>query len=146
MPEEGYGDARMIAMGLLDLDPDWVTLRDQTDEGLPVVVLVDRAVVTTAPHEDCPLQVAVAVQLSPSEDGQPTETDRPNLRDLEQRLVDAAAGHARLVAVMTLEGVREWILYGASGEWTAPFVAAGVSCIVTEDPSYTGLLELAGSV
>ena len=132
-------------MGLLDLDPDWVTLRDQTEEGLPVVVLVDRAVAATAPHEDCPFQVAVAVQLSPTEDGQPSERDRPNLRELEQQLVDAAAGQARLVAVMTLEGVREWILYGSSGEWTASFVAAGVSCIVTEDPSYTGLLQLAGS-
>ena len=133
-------------MALLDLAPDWVTLRDRTEEGLPVVVLVDRAVVTTAPHAECPLQVAVAVQLSPTADGQPAEEDRPNLRDLEQRLVDAAAGSARLVAVMTLEGVREWVLYGSSGEWTAAFVAAGVSCIVTEDPSYTGLLELSGGV
>jgi hypothetical protein len=133
-------------MGLLDLAPDWVTLRDTTQEGLPVVVLLDRAVATTAPHADCPLQVAVAVQLSPTEDGLPAEADRPNLRDLEQRLVDAAAGEARLVAVMTLEGVREWLLYGSSGEWTAPFVAAGISCIVTEDPSYTGLLELSGAV
>lgn len=133
-------------MGLLDLTPDWVTLRDQTEEGLPVVVLVDRAVATTAPHVDCPLQVAVAVQLSPTDDGLPAEADKPNLRDLEQRLVDAAAGQARLVAVMTLEGVREWILYGSSREWTAPFVSAGVSCIVTEDPTYTGLLELAAGV
>lgn len=133
-------------MGLLDLAPDWVTLRDSTEEGLPVVVLLDRAIATTAPHPDCPLQVAVAVQLSPTADGLPAEADKPNLRDLEQRLVDAAGEQARLVAVMTLEGVREWILYGSSGDWTTPFVAAGISCIVTEDPSYLGLLELSGAV
>jgi len=130
--------------GLLDVAPDWVTVRALTDEGLPVVVLVDRAIATAAPFGEFTLQVAVAVQLAPTADGLAGESDKPQLKDLEQRLVDAAAGEARLVAVMTLEGVREWVLYARETSWTAPFSDAGVSVIISDDPAYAGLLELSG--
>ena len=39
---------------LLVVPAQWVTLRAQTEEGLPVVVLVDQAVDTTAPYADHP--------------------------------------------------------------------------------------------
>ena len=132
-------------MGLLDVPADWVTLRAQTEQGLPIVVLVDRGVVQTAPHEVFTLQVAVAVQLGQTRDGQPAETDKDNLRRLEQQLVDAAAGEARLVAVMTLEGVREWVLYARTTAWAQPFLEAGISVMVGEDPTYAGLRELASA-
>ena len=130
-------------MGLLDVPADWVTLRAETEEGAPIVVLVDRAVATTAPYADFPLQVAVAVSLGVTRDGLPAESDKANLRQLEQTVVDAAAGEARLCAVMTLEGVREWVLYGRSADWAQPFVEAGISVLVGEDPTYQGLLALA---
>ena len=129
---------------LLDLPPQWVTLRTTTDDGLPVVVLVDQAVATTGPYGDHPVQVAVGVPYASAEDGQPTDDERPQLRDLEQRLVDAAAGSARLVAVMTLEGVREWTFYGRDAAWAEPVRSTGLSVLVTEDPTYQGLRELAG--
>lgn len=131
-------------MSLLDVPADWVTLRAETEEGLPIVVLLDRAVVTSAPHEGFPLQIAVAVSLGQTRDGLPAETDRANLRQIEQTVVDAAAGQARLCAVMTLEGVREWVLYGRSSDWAEPFVEGGLSVLVGEDPSYDGLRALAG--
>ena len=129
---------------LLAVPAQWVTLRTVTEEGLPVVVLVDQAVATTCPYGEHPLQVAVGVAYAADEQGQPGEDDGPRLRELEQHLVDAAAGSARLVAVMTLEGVREWTFYGSSGDWVAPLSAMGLSVLVTEDPSYQGLRELSG--
>lgn len=130
---------------LLDVAPDWVTLRAKTDDGKPIVVLLDRAIATTAPYEDFTQQVAVAVQLSDTPDGQPSDDDQPRLREMEQHLVDAAAGEARLVAVMTLEGLREWMLYARSTAWALPFVEAGVSVQAGDDPGFVGLLELAGA-
>jgi hypothetical protein len=130
---------------LLDPAPDWVTLTAQTPEGLPVEVLVDRAVATTVPYDVFTLQVAVACSLGATRDGQPAETDKADLRTLEQGLVDAASGEARLVARTTLEGVREWMFYARTTEWTLPFVEGGLSVRAAEDPTFSGLLELAGA-
>ncbi|MCU1596032.1 MAG: hypothetical protein JWO12_3424 [Frankiales bacterium] len=136
----------MTSTDLLALAPDWVTLRSATEDGSPIVVLVDRAVASAAPFADFPLQYGVAVQYGDTPDGLPTDTELPSLRALEQRLVDAAAGQARLVAVMTLEGVREWVLYAKSTEWALPFVDAGLSVVSGEDPTWHGLRELSGGV
>jgi hypothetical protein len=124
--------------------PTWVTLRTQTEEGLPVVVLLDQGVATSAPHEGVTSQVAIAVPLRPTDDGLPGEEEAVTLKGMEQRLVDAAAGHARLVAVMTLEGVREWTFYGVDAEWAHPFQELGLSVLVVDDPEWTGLREMAG--
>lgn len=130
---------------LLSVPSDWVTLRATTDDSKPIVVLIDRAVATTAPYDDFTWQVAVAVPLSETDDGQPAPADLPRLKDLEQQLVDAAAADARLVAVMTLEGLREWMFYARATDWALPFVEAGISVQAGEDPDYQGLLELAGA-
>lgn len=122
----------------------WVTLRALTEEGRPIVVLVDQALATTAPYADRPLQVAIAVPLGATEDGLPAPADVPALQELEQHLVDAAAAEGRLVAVMTLEGVREWMFYARSSDWADDVRGRGLSVVVHEDPTWHGLQELAG--
>jgi hypothetical protein len=134
----------MTSTGLLDVAADWVTLRTETEDGKPILVLVDRAVATAAPYENFITQVGVAVRFGETPDGLPGQEDEPSLKTLEQAVVDAAAGEARLVAVMTLEGVREWMLYTRTTEWTAPFVEAGLSVVVGSDPTWQGLKELSG--
>ena len=129
---------------LLAVPAQWVTLRTETEDGLPVVVLVDQAVATSAPYGDHAVQVAVGVPFTAGDDGLPVAEDLPRLKEMEQHLVDAGAGQARLVAVMTLEGVREWTFYARDTTWTAPLKAVGLSVLETEDPSYQGLRELAG--
>ena len=129
---------------LLAVPAQWVTLRAETEEGLPVVVLVDQAVATTAPYDEHPVQVAVGVPYAPDEAGLPTEDETARLKQVEQHLVDRAGGHARLVAVMTLEGVREWTFYGRDASWAASLREGGVSVLETDDPSYQGLRELSG--
>ena len=135
----------MTTTGLLAVPPDWVTLRTVTEDGHPIVVLVDRAVATTAPYREFTTQVAVAVQLGETPDGLPVQDDLADLKALEQAVVDAAAGEGRLVAVMTLEGVREWMLYARTTAWSACFSGAGLSVVLTEDPTWHGLKELSGS-
>ena len=129
---------------LLAVPAQWVTLRTETEDGLPVVVLVDQAVATTAPYGEHPVQVAVGVPYAADEAGLPTAEDVPRLKQVEQHLVDAATGNARLVAVMTLEGVREWTFYGRDASWAEPLRAGGISVLEVEDPSYQGLRELSG--
>jgi hypothetical protein len=136
----------MTSSGLLDIPADWVTLRTETEDGKPIVVLIDRAVATTAPYQEFVTQVGVAVQFEDTPDGLPAEDDQPGLKALEQAVVDAAAGAGRLVAVMTLEGVREWMLYARTTEWTTPFAQAGLSVVVGTDPTWQGLKELSGRV
>jgi len=46
---------------------------------------------------------------------------------------------------MTLEGVREWMLYARSTDWSTRFADAGLSVVVREDPTWQGLKELSGS-
>jgi len=130
--------------GLPAAAPTWVTLRTSTEEGLPVVVVVDQALATTCPYDEATTQVAIAVQLRPTDDGLPDEEEAVTLKGMEQRLVDAAAPEARLVAVMTLEGVREWTFYGTGAGWAAPFKELGLSVLVAEDPEWSGLKQLAG--
>ena len=129
---------------LLAVPAQWVTLRTATEDGLPVVVHVDQAVVTTCPYGEHPVQVAVGVPYQAGEDGLPTAVESPRLKQMEQHLVDAAAGEARLVAVMTLEGVREWTFYARSTAWVAPLREIGLSVLEADDPTYQGLRELAG--
>ena len=76
--------------------------------------------------------------------GLPVAEEVPRLKQVEQHLVDAAAGRARLVAVMTLEGVREWTFYGRDAAWADPLRESGVSVLATDDPSYQVLRELSG--
>jgi hypothetical protein len=129
---------------LLDVAPQWVTLRTETEEGLTVVVLVDQAVAITAPYDGYPVQVAVGVPFTAGSDGQPQDEDLPRLKEMEQHLVNAGVGQARLVAVMTLEGVREWTFYARGTDWTVPLKAVGLSILESDDPSYQGLRELSG--
>ena len=128
---------------LLEVLAEWVTLRTASDDQ-PIVVLLDRGVASTAPYPGWSVQVGIAVTYGETPDGQPLAEHRDQLRALEQVVVDAAAGQARLVAVMTLEGVREWMLYARDADWTKDFAEAGLSVMVTEDPAWTGLKELSG--
>jgi hypothetical protein len=134
----------MTTTDLLGVPADWVTLRTATEDGHPVVVLIDRAVATTAPYDGFGTQVGVAVQYGETPDGLPTPDQLAGLRTLEQGLVDAAVGEARLVAVMTLEGVREWVLYARSTEWATPFAEAGLSVLTGADPGWLALKEISG--
>lgn len=130
---------------LLAVPADWVTLRTQTDDGHPIVVLVDRAVARTAPYPDCCVQVGIAVTYGETPDGQPLAEHREQLQTLEQAVVNAAAGEARLVAVLTLDGVREWMLYARTTSWTQAFAESGLSLVLSDDPAWQGLRELAGA-
>ncbi len=132
--------------------PRWVTLTT-TSAGLPSITLVDEAVALAAPFASHPVQIGVGVHLNlPDELGQPGLTERPQLRQLEQCLVDAFAGHARLVSTITLQGIREYVAYATSADFLEAWKQApppgldshDVQLMVMPDPTWKGLREIAG--
>lgn len=132
--------------------PRWVTLT-ATSDGLPAITLVDEAVALAAPFASHPVQIGVGVHLNlPDERGQPGLTERPTLRRLEQCLVDAFGGHARLVSTLTLQGIREYVAYATSADFLAAWKDAPppgldsheVQVMVMDDPTWKGLREIAG--
>ena len=141
---------------LLTLPPRWVTLRGEAvHEGrtLRSVTLVDEAVALAAPHAGFGLQVGVGVRLAePDESGQPSAAERPVLRRFEAGLVQALGPEGRLVASLTVDGVREYLAYVRSTDVLLPWREAAPAGMdshdwqvqVLEDPSWLGLREIAG--
>lgn len=142
--------------GLFEVAPRWVTLRGEyTDEDRTVraVTLIDEAVALGAPFDGFVLQVGVGVPLGETDGtGQPTADERAALRTFEQGLVQALGRSGRLVATLTVDGLREYVAYLRD---TTPLLAwredvpAGMDgrdwqVQVMEDPAWLGLRELAG--
>ena len=142
------------AADLLSLPPRWVTLRGEPDGGGPVAVtLLDEAVALAAPFPDFGLQVGIGVVLQqPDETGQVSAQERPALKAFEHGLVHALGPAGRLVAVLTVDGVREYVAYVRDVAVLQPWreePPAGMTSHdwqvqVLQDPRWLGLREIAG--
>ena len=139
-------------MELAAVPPRWVTLTATVD-GLPSITLVDEAVALAAPFPSHPVQLGFGVHLhEPDRLGQPGPAESADLRRFEQALVDALAGTARVVSVLTLQGVREYVAYATDLEllesWQqeppAGLDTHDVQVMVLPDPTWKGLREIAG--
>ncbi|MCW2779394.1 MAG: hypothetical protein JWN17_3119 [Frankiales bacterium] len=141
---------------LLVVVPRWVTLQGEYTEdgrGLRAVTLLDEAVALGAPFEGFPLQVGVGVHLlEPDSSGQPSAAERPALKAFEAGLVQALGDQGRLVAALTVDGVREYVAYVRSTDVLMPWRDAPPAGMdvhdwqvqVLQDPSWLGLREIAG--
>jgi hypothetical protein len=137
--------------GLLDAPSAWVQLLDD-DEGLTVLEL-DEAVVGTAPWEGFGVQLTVSVALlDPDAQGQPRADERAALTSFRDSLDAALAGQGRVVATITMDGVREHIAHVSSsavveGWQQAPpqgFGSHDAQVQLIDDPEWQGLREIAG--
>lgn len=134
----------------------WVTLKGEyVEEGQAkrAVTLIDEAVALGAPFAGFGLQVGLGVALrDPDDAGQPSAAERPALRAFEQALVQELGAAGRIVASMTVDGLREYVAYVRGTEVLLTWrdaVPAGMrshdfEVQVLEDPSWLGLRELAG--
>ena len=138
---------------LLSVLPRWVTLRAATEDGRPVVVLVDEAVALSSPHDGFGLQVGLGVQLGePGPDGLPGPQEKAALRVFEQAMVDAVGETGRLVATITLPGVREYLIYASTTAWAQQWAQTPPEGMTShpfglqagEDPHWHGLRQMAG--
>ena len=138
---------------LLAVPSAWVQLLDDTD-GLTVLEL-DEAVVDAAPWAGFGVQLAVSVTVQePDLAGQPYDQEHVALGALQWALEQALEGHGRLVASITLDGVRELVAYVDSialvQAWrTQPpegFASHDVQVQLLEDPQWRGLREIAGQL
>lgn len=141
---------------LLGVVPRWVAIKGEYEEqgqSKRALTLLDEAVALGAPFAGFGLQVGIAVPLQdPDETGQPSEQERPVLRTFEQGLVQSLGAQGRLVASLTVDGLREYVAYVRSTDVLLPWQEAapagmeshGFGVEVLEDPLWLGLRELAG--
>ena len=129
----------------------WVQVVDHTG-GLTVLEL-DEALVDGAPWPGFGTQLGVSVTLHlPDPTGQPYDDEHEALLVLQEAVVAALGADGRLVATVTMDGVRELVAYVRSPEvvqaWQGqPPEGLGshdVEVTLLEDPSWLGLREMAG--
>ena len=138
---------------LLSVPPRWMTLRAVTEEGRPVVVLIDEAVALSAPYDGFGVQVGLGLQLGTAGlDGLPGPQEKDALRAFEQTMVDAIGSTGRLVASVTMQGVREYLIYASTTSWAQEWAQTppegmrshSYGLQAGEDPHWHGLRQMAG--
>ncbi|MBC7372850.1 MAG: DUF695 domain-containing protein [Frankiales bacterium] len=138
---------------LVHVEPAWVQLLDDEDGEQLTVLELDEAVVEGAPWPGYPTQLAVSVALHDLDpQGQPYDDEHAALLLLRSALENALGQDGRLVAVITLDGVREHVAYVRSPDvvqgWrNAPppeFADHDLDVELLEDPDWVGLREIAG--
>jgi hypothetical protein len=138
---------------LLSVPPRWMTLRAVTEEGRPVVVLIDEAVALSAPYDGFGVQVGLGLQLGTAGlDGLPGPQEKDALRAFEQTMVDAIGSTGRLVASITMQGVREYLIYASTTSWAQEWAQTPPEGMRShtyglqagEDPHWHGLRQMAG--
>lgn len=136
---------------LLAASPRWVQLLDD-EQGLTVLEL-DEGAVDGAPWAGFGVQLTVSVDLQdPDEQGQPYAEEHEVLAAFRRVLEQALNGHGRVVATITMDGVREHVAYVRSDDvvaaWRdappAGFGTHDAQVQLLEDPRWLGLREIAG--
>ena len=131
--------------------PAWVQLVDDS-EGLTVLEL-DEALVDGAPWPGLGTQLGISVALhAPDPAGQPYDDEHAVLLTLTDTIVRALGEDGRLVATITMDGVRELVAYirapAVVEAWqSAPPDGLGshdLEISLLEDPGWLGLREIAG--
>ena len=141
-------------MSLLQVTPVWVQLLDEgASAGRLTVLELDDAVVAGAPYDDFGVQLSVSVALhDPDHEGQPYDDEQAVLGGLRRALDAALTGQGRVVATITMGGVRELIAYVRTAAvvqaWQhsppAGFGTHDLEFALLEDPGWLGLREIAG--
>ena len=131
--------------------PAWVQVVDHTG-GLTVLEL-DEALVDGAPWAGLGTQLGISVTLHlPDPTGQPYDDEHAVPLALQASVVAALGADGRLVATITMDGVRELVAYvrspGVVQAWQShPPDGLGshdVEVTLLEDPTWLGLREMAG--
>lgn len=132
-------------------EPDWVQLVD--DEDVLTVVELDDALVDGAPWDGLGVQLAVALAVQdPDPTGQPYDEEHGLLLAWQAALAETLGDDGRVVATITMDGVREIVAYVRSFDVVAPWEAAPPPAFASheaqvslvEDPAWLGLREIAG--
>lgn len=107
-----------------------------------------------AGHTDHTIRIGVALPArNPRGDGFPSEDETAAWDATEDVVIRQAGRQARLVAVITAFGFREYLLYTASDDWLAGFherlqneiSSHEVQMVAAHDPGWSAYLAIAGS-
>jgi len=93
-------------------------------QGQVVVARFRRRALTAVDRAQFPFQVNLTVEInSPDNRGLPTTRENEQLKTIEALLVETLSGPAHFVAVVTTNGIREYIWYTAEASWAVTAVA-----------------------
>lgn len=100
--------------------------------GRPMLVRYNAGAEPLAGRGTHDIRVGVAVPFNvPDPDGLPELVEGETLELFEDELVELVAGRATLVAVITADGMREFVLYTSDGRWLGSFRRALEQAIPT---------------
>lgn len=103
-------------------------------QGQVVVARFRRRALNAADRAEFPYQVNLTVEInSPDHRGLPTTQENEQLKGIETLLVETLSGPAHFVAVVTTNGIREYIWYTAEASWAVK-AASNLQARITTHP------------
>jgi hypothetical protein len=106
------------------VDPaeDAWTVSETTHDGRRLIVRANIAARSLAGDKRLGIKVGLAIPFHTSDpDGMPSPDEVALLDAAEEHIVEELSGHARLVLVLTTNGMREFVAYTGNGEWLPEF-------------------------
>jgi hypothetical protein len=127
-------------------EPTW-TIAEGNNQGRPLIARFNTAFKDVAARGGRGIQIGVAIPFKkPRADGLPESTEATTLATIEDAVVREAADRALLVGVITTGGMREFVLYTATGEWIASFHKALQAAVTTHEVQMSANHDRAWSV
>ena len=133
-------------------DGPWSILRGEHD-GRPILVRLNTGARAIAGSDAYGIRVGVAIPFrQPTPEGMPDTSESAELLTIEDALIEQSSAHAVLVAILTTNGMREFVFYTGDGDWIPEFhqhmmrstSSHEVQCIADHDPSWEVYRQLSG--
>jgi hypothetical protein len=117
--------------GPLVVEDAW-QVHETVHDGHRLVIRGNAGAKPLVASKDYGIKVGLAVPFNePQHDGMPTSSEMAQLEVVEEAIVSGLAGHAVLVAVLTTNGMREFVAYTGNGGWLPSFDERLQSSITT---------------
>jgi Family of unknown function (DUF695) len=105
-----------------------------TYDGRPLLVRGNIGAKKLVGSKAYPIKVGLAVPFrNPRPDGFPEPAEDAELGVVEETIIARIAGHAVLVAVLTTNGMREFVAYTGDGSWLPEFDRGLQTAVTTHE-------------
>ena len=105
-----------------------------TYDGRPLLVRGNIGAKKLVGSKAYPIKVGLAVPFrNPRPDGFPEPAEDAELEVVEETIIARIAGHAVLVAILTTNGMREFVAYSGDGSWLPEFDRGLQTAVTTHE-------------
>jgi hypothetical protein len=134
--------------------PDAWSVSKADYDGRPLLARFNTGYSDATDREDYPIQIGVAIPLKDvDEQGWPSGEENRVLQAVEDTMLSVLGGRAVLVGALTVNGVREFVLYSRDSDWIESFHRAldaavpshEVQVMAKQDPAWSTYLEFVHS-